>query len=512
MPRTPSNLSQAPKGRKTTAQGNALGNRPTTNPSPEGAERSRQENCEWLGESKVPKEAYGLKIPAHWRWSTFGDLSERVSVGHVGSMKDEYLEAGIPFLRGQNVRANRYDSKGLKYVSAAFHTSLKKSALEPFDIVVTRSGDVGIACVIPEHLGEANCSDLVIIKRPHGIDSHFAAYYLNSAAKRFITAGKVGVAITHFNTKSVADLPVPLPPLPEQRRIVARIEELFSRLDAGVAALRHAKAQLQRYRQSVLAAAVTGQLTQAWREQHPDTESAEKLLKRITEQRRGQGNGKGKYRDALGPDSPPELPQIPANWIWTTLDSLCISKVGNAFKSAQFKDAGVRLLRGENIEPGALRWANTRYWPESQIDEFQDLLVDRGDVIIAMDRPLISSGLKVAVAKKEDIPCLLVQRVTRLRPIDPITSTFIFTNVNTKRFVDQLIGNQTGTQIPHITEKGIRCFAVPLPPLAEQHQIVAEVEARTTAIDHLEAELDRQITRSNRLRQSALASAFAGKL
>lgn len=269
MPRTRSNLSpaptgsSAPKGRNTIAQGNALGSRPPTNPSPEGPKRSRQENCEWLGETKTPKETYGLKIPAHWRWSTFGDLSDRVTVGHVGSMKDEYLETGIPFLRGQNVRANRFDPKGLKYVSCDFHKSLKKSALEPFDIVVTRSGDVGIACVIPEHLGEANCSDLVIIKSPHGIDSHFAAYYLNSAAKRFITAGKVGVAITHFNTKSVADLPVPLPPLPEQRRIVIRIEELFSRLDAGVAALRHAKSQLKRYRQSVLAAAVTGQLTQA---------------------------------------------------------------------------------------------------------------------------------------------------------------------------------------------------------------------------------------------------------
>ena len=97
---------------------------------------------------------------------------------------------------------------------------------------------------------------------------------------------------------------IPLPPLPEQRRIVARIEELFSRLDAGVAALRHAKAQLQRYRQSVLAAAVTGQLTQAWREQHPDTEPAEELLERILEQRREQWNGRGKYKEPLDPTQP----------------------------------------------------------------------------------------------------------------------------------------------------------------------------------------------------------------
>jgi type I restriction enzyme S subunit len=459
-------------------------------------------------------------LPDGWQWKTVEELASNeprsITDGPFGSKLKtaHYTYDGPRVIRLQNIGDGQFlDAKA--HISEEHYQTLRNHKVDAGDIVIAAMGeDPPRACIVPSTLGPAIVKADCIRFKPDPIHStKFLEFALNSPGTR--RRAKVivhGVGRPRLNQGEIKEILLPVAPPDEQRRIVARIEELFSRLDAGVAALRHAKAQLQRYRQAVLAAAVTGQLTQAWREQHPDTEPAEELLERILEQRREQWDGKGKYRDALGPDSPSELPEIPANWIWTTLDSLCISKVGNAFKSAQFKDAGVRLLRGENIEPGALRWANTRYWPESNIAEFQDLLVDQGDVIIAMDRPLISSGLKVAVAKKEDTPCLLVQRVTRLRPIDSITSTFIFTNINTKRFVDQLIGNQTGTQIPHITEKGIRCFAIPLPPLAEQHQIVAEVEARTTAINHLEAELDRQITRSNRLRQSTLKTAFCGQL
>jgi type I restriction enzyme S subunit len=485
------------------------------NPSPEGAERSRQENCEWLGESKVPKETYGLKIPAHWRWSTFGDLSDRETVGHVGSMKDEYQEAGIPFLRGQNVRANRYDSKGLKYVSAAFHKSLKKSALEPFDIVVTRSGDVGIACVIPEHLGEANCSDLVIIKRPHWIDSHFAAYYLNSAAKRFITAGKVGVAITHFNTKSVADLPVPLPPLPEQRRIVARIEELFSRLDAGVAALRHAKAQLQRYRQSVLAAAVTGQLTQAWREQHPDTEPAEELLKRILKQRREQWDGRGKYSEPASP-KPLTFDLPSSSWARVSIDQLAVDTTIGLVRAAVLQNSseeGFAYLKMDKIDMNGRVNLDGLVYVDATKDEVARFSLRKGDVLFNTRNSVELVGKTGHVASEPVTPLVFNNNLMRLRFVGTALPAFVALQMCSKQFRDRMEGaKRATTSIAAVYGKDLRPLPIALPPLAEQQQIVAEVEARTTAIDHLEAELDRQITRSNRLRQSALASAFAGNL
>jgi type I restriction enzyme, S subunit len=99
-------------------------------------------------------------------------------------------------------------------------------------VVVVRSGNVGRACVIPDTLPEANCSDLVVIKRPLALDRLFLSFYLNSLAKVHVEEGKVGVALTHCNTESVAGIPICVPPLAEQKRIVARAEELMRLCDA----------------------------------------------------------------------------------------------------------------------------------------------------------------------------------------------------------------------------------------------------------------------------------------
>lgn len=211
-------------------------------------------------EPQAPKQTNTDALPAGWTWATFEQLSERVTVGFVGSMKHEYVESGIPFLRGQNVRENRFDPEGLLYVSRSFHETLSKSALQPGDLAVVRSGGVGVTCVIPPTLKEANCSDLVLIQRPLGFIPQYGAYYMNSLAKRHVEAGKVGVALTHFNTKSVAALAVPLPPLSEQKRIVAEAERRLSVIDELETVVTSNLARATRLRQSVLKEVFTKEL------------------------------------------------------------------------------------------------------------------------------------------------------------------------------------------------------------------------------------------------------------
>jgi type I restriction enzyme S subunit len=188
---------------------------------------------QWQGKGKYKEPAAPdttdlPQLPEGWAWSVFDSVADRVTVGYVGPMKNEYIESGIPFLRSQNVRPNRFDPEGLKFISPQFHERLGKSALMPGDILVVRSGSVGVSCVVPETLGEANCSDLVIVKSPRGVLPAFGAYYLNSVVESRIAAGKVGVALVHFNTQSVAELPLPVPPLAEQHRIVAEVDRLLS--------------------------------------------------------------------------------------------------------------------------------------------------------------------------------------------------------------------------------------------------------------------------------------------
>ena len=223
----------------------------------------RRQNWQGRGQYKEPAAPAAAKLgplPEGWTWATFEQISERVTVGFVGSMKHEYVENGVPFLRGQNVRENRFDPEGLLHVSPEFHQKLSKSALRPGDLAVVRSGAVGVTCVIPDSLPDANCSDLVLVQRPLGFVPQYGAYYMNSLAKRHVAAGKVGVALIHFNTKSVAALAVPLPPLAEQTRIVAEVERRLSVVEELESVVSANLQRATRLRQSILQKAFTGEL------------------------------------------------------------------------------------------------------------------------------------------------------------------------------------------------------------------------------------------------------------
>lgn len=154
-------------------------------------------------------------LPDGWVWTRLGRAVERVTVGYVGPMVSHYAGSGVPFVRSQNVRANRFRFDGLIFITEEFHQTIAKSALAPGDVVVVRSGNVGTVCVISPQLADANCSDVVIVKRPIAVLPQYLSFYLNSAASSYVRTGSVGIALTQFNTKFVATMPLPLPPLAE---------------------------------------------------------------------------------------------------------------------------------------------------------------------------------------------------------------------------------------------------------------------------------------------------------
>ena len=272
---------------------------------------------------------------------------------------------------------------------------------------------------------------------------------------------------------------IPLPPIPEQRAIVSKIELLFSELDNGIANLKLAQEQLKVYRQAVLKKAFEGELTKKWREQQTDLPDAGDLLEQIRKEREEAAKVSGKKLkkiNILTEAELVELPRIPEEWIWTNINQICFLDVGFAFKSSEFVNEGIRLLRGDNIEPGSLRWENTKCLPKEKIDDYKNLIVKKNEIILAMDRPLISSGLKLAMAKDSDVPCLLVQRMARFRPIS-VDNKYLYYSLQTKNFIHHLLEGQTGTQLPHVSETNISSFIFSLPPLAEQKLIVEEIEA-----------------------------------
>lgn len=131
-------------------------------------------------------------LPEGWAWQEFGDLCERITVGHVGPMANRYVKSGVPFLRSQNVDWFRYDPSNLKYIDSKFHAELAKSALVGGEVISVRSGNVGRTCVFPIGEGPANCADLVIMRVSPQLDPHYAAIVMNSPYGTAHVASKKG--------------------------------------------------------------------------------------------------------------------------------------------------------------------------------------------------------------------------------------------------------------------------------------------------------------------------------
>ncbi len=146
----------------------------------------------------------------------------RITVGHVGPMASEYVDEGIPFLRSQNIKPFRLDLDDVKFITAAFHERLRKSALRPGDVAVIRTGYPGVAAVVPRSLPDANCADLVVITPTLSqLDPYYLAAIFNSTWGKATVAGNlVGVAQQHFNIGAARNLDVVLPSMAVQRRAV----------------------------------------------------------------------------------------------------------------------------------------------------------------------------------------------------------------------------------------------------------------------------------------------------
>jgi type I restriction enzyme S subunit len=157
-----------------------------------------------------------------WTKVRLKDVCSRITVGHVGSMANCYVESGVPFLRSQNILPFKLHMQDVKYVSKEFHESLRKSVLRAGDVAIVRTGYPGTACVIPEGMGEVNCADLVVITPSENLNPYFLAAIFNSSWGKASVAGSlVGVAQQHFNVGAAKEMEISLPPRAIQNRIAA---------------------------------------------------------------------------------------------------------------------------------------------------------------------------------------------------------------------------------------------------------------------------------------------------
>jgi type I restriction enzyme S subunit len=455
------------------------------------------------------------KLPKGWRETELKELVPSDAPILYGILQPgPDLEGGVPYVRPTEIIEDAIQLDGLRRTSDAISKKYKRSILEAEDIILSMVGTIGKVAIVPPILEGGNITQSAVRIRPNKevVDPRYLAWLLRSPGlRRQYDSNRLGTAVPRLNVRDIRTLKAPLPPLPEQRRIVARIEELFSQLDAGVAALRHAKAQLKRYRQSVLAAAVTGELTREWREQHPDVEPAEVLLEPGTTTATANWGGEQRFPEPSKLDAG-GLPALPTDWIWVCVEQMGDVKLGRQRSPKHMTGDHIRpYLRVANVYEDRIDTADVKkmnFTPE----EFQIYELKYGDILLNEGQSLEWVG-RPAMYRNEIEGCCFQNTLVRFRAHESVLPAYALTvfrsYLHRGRF--QKIAKWTNN-IAHLGAGRFKEIEFPLPPLTEQHQIVSEVEARTTAIDHLEAELDRQITRANRLRQSTLSSAFFGDL
>jgi hypothetical protein len=409
------------------------------------------------------------RLPPGWRWSTVGEAG-RIDLGRQRHPDWHTGPEMRPYLRVANVFEDRIDTSDLKEMD--FSGVFGRYKLEPGDVLLNEGqspellGRPAIYRGHPENVAFTNT--LLRFRAGPEVLPEWAliVFRRHMHYGRFAREARITTNIAHLSARRLKPVEFPVPPLAEQRRIVDILEDHLSRLDAAHVTLSTCQAR------------------------------------------------NASLRDALLEDYLFNRPAGRGDVDFVSVGDVAAIDSGPAFKSRLFREAGdgTRLLRGDNIEPGHLRWSRTKTWPDELLPGYEHLMVSEGDIILAMDRPVVTAGLKIARVEPKDAPALLVQRVARIRPNPNVQADYLYAVLQSRRFIRQLLGSQVGTQIPHITLRGIREFRFPIPAVAEQSAIVDTISMVLDGCGRINDELALAQRRAKSLKRALLDAGFSGRL
>jgi type I restriction enzyme S subunit len=372
-----------------------------------------------------------------------------------------------------------------------------------------------------------------------------------------------------ISRKNLGRIEFPLPPSPEQSRIVTEIETQFTRLDAAVAGLERAQANIRRYKAAVLKAACEGRLVPTEAElvhaEGRDYEPADQLLARILAERHARWEAtqwereiekakqkaakaarkaagrplkrgeklapeewqdlpedvygrylskddqwKQKYKEPALPDTV-SLPELQEGWVWVTLEQISDMTQYGTSEKASLDPTGIPVLRMGNIQDGELDFSNLKYFPLDW-PKLDDFLLQDGDVLFNRTNSAELVG-KTAVYKRFHPRAVFASYLIRVGTHNdyiPDLLSFYINSFYGRRYIASVVSQQVGQA--NVSGTKLSRMPVVLPPVAEQSRIVAEVERRLSLVGALEASVGAALARAGRLRQSVLKQAFEGRL
>jgi type I restriction enzyme S subunit len=307
---------------------------------------------------------------------------------------------------------------------------------------MAREAPVGNVAVVPPGLKVCLGQRTVLIRPNRSVvdPTYLAHLLLGREVQGHILGRTNGATVGHLNVADIRALPVPsVPPLATQRRIAGVIVAYDDLIENNTKRIKILE------------------------------EIARSLYREWFVNFRFPGHEKTKFINS-------KLSKVPEGWEWVELGAHVDMITGFPFKSGQYTDGDddIKLLRGDNIAQGYLRWSGVKRWPQADGNEYSQYTLQTGDVVLAMDRPWIDAGLKWATIGKADLPTLLVQRVARLRGSNGIHTSLVKHIIASQPFCEYVKAITTGANVPHISGPDIKKFPFCRPtPLVQQRAVEA---------------------------------------
>ncbi len=470
----------------------------------------------------------GQRLPAGWAVRTLREVGTWRGGGTPSKETPEYWTVGtIPWVSPKDMKTDVLSGAHDHITDEAVADSATSVVPAGSVLLVVRSGI--LKHTLPVAVAQRDLAinqDLKAVTPAPWIDSVYLAYALRAFAQDILnTCTKAGTTVQNVNFTALLDYRVPVAPPSEQRRIVEEIEKQLTRLDAGVAALRRVQANLKRYRAAVLKAACEGRLVpteaELGRRGGRGWESGHDLITRILVDQEAECHTatakKRKPRAHLRPMAPPPPARpLPAGWCWTGIEQLArgtpnaikTGPFGSALKKSSYVPAGFKVYGQEQVIRGDAVYGD--YFIDHDLyEKLRAYRVAPGDVLLS----LVGTAGRVLVlndgAKAGIINPRLIKLSLHPTGVDRDYLKVVLASPATQAFLKDMAHGQT-MDVLNLTV--LRALPIPLPPLAEQQRIVAEVERRLSLADALGCVVSANLHRATRLRRAILAWAFRGGL
>jgi type I restriction enzyme S subunit len=411
-----------------------------------------------------------------WAVTRLEDIATRITKGGTPTTYGySFQTSGINFLKVENISEGRVNLKSITdFIGEDAHEFQSKSQLSVNDILFSIAGTIGETCVVREEYLPANTNQaLAIIK---GTDVAIIPKLLQLQLEAFVAKVKIkarGGAMNNVSLEDLKNLLVYIPPVPEQHRIVAKIEELFSSLDKGIESLKTAQEQLKVYRQAVLKWAFEGRFGYAQRPQNSVKEG-----------------------------------ELPEGWKWQTIKDITSVLGDGLHGTPQYSENGdFYFINGNNLADGKIEIkGNTKRVDRSEFEKYKKPLNDK-TIFVSINGTIGNS----AFYNNEKV--ILGKSACYFNVLDNIDKKYVRYCITSHRFVNYANKNATGSTIKNVGLKAMREFEISMPPtIAEQQIIVSEIESRLSVCDKIEESISTSLQQAEALRQSILKKAFEGKL